>query len=92
MTCLYLDNRPLKRYVIVWHLRHFTALHKSSPVAWWDSKLIEKYKIEKRCSLENLWLNGSLWNQNWFFYSIAEKNLLSTFIFKSITLLIYNYY
>ncbi len=29
------------------------------------------------------WLNGSLWNQNWFFYSITVKNLLSTFIFKS---------
>ncbi len=30
-----------------------------------------------------LWLNGSLWNQKWFFYGIAVKNLLSTFIFKS---------
>ncbi len=34
----------------------------------------------------NLWLNGSLnlWNQKWLFYGIAVKNLLSTFIFKSV--------
>ncbi len=31
-----------------------------------------------------LWLNGSLWNQIWFFYGIAVKKLLSTFIFKSV--------
>ncbi len=31
-----------------------------------------------------LWLSGSLWNQKWFFYGIAVKNLLSTFIFKSV--------
>ncbi len=31
-----------------------------------------------------LWLNGSLWNQKWFFYGIAVNNLLSTFIFKSV--------
>ncbi len=31
-----------------------------------------------------LWLNGSLWNQKWLFYGIAVKNLLSTFIFKSV--------
>ncbi len=29
----------------------------------------------------------SLWNQKWFFYGIAVKNLLSTFIFKSVALL-----
>ncbi len=28
-------------------------------------------------------LTGSLWNQKWFFYGIAVKNLLST-IFKSV--------
>ncbi len=33
----------------------------------------------------NGWLNGSLWNQKWFFYGIAVKNLLSTFIFKSVS-------
>ncbi len=38
------------------------------------------YKKVKRCSLKNLWLNGSLWNQKWFFYGIAW----STFIFKSV--------
>ncbi len=32
-------------------------------------------KVRKRCSLKNLWLNGSLWNQKWFFYGIAVKNL-----------------
>ncbi len=31
-------------------------------------------------SLKNLWLNGSLWNQKWFFYGIAW----STFIFQSV--------
>ncbi len=37
--------------------------------------------------LKNLWLNGSLWNQKWFFYyGIAVKNLLSTFIFKIVTI------
>ncbi len=34
--------------------------------------------------LKNLWLNGSLWNQKWFFYGIGVTNLLSTFIFKSV--------
>ncbi len=29
-----------------------------------------------------LWLNGSLWNQKGFFYGIAVKKLLNTFIFK----------
>ncbi len=31
-----------------------------------------------------IWLNGSLWNQKWFSYGISVKNLLSTFIFKSV--------
>ncbi len=38
-------------------------------------------------SLNNLWLNVSLWNQKWLFYGIAVKNLLSTFIFKSVPFL-----
>ncbi len=29
-------------------------------------------------------MNGSLWNQKWLFYGIAVKNLLSTFVFKSV--------
>ncbi len=41
-------------------------------------------KVRKRWFFKNLWLNGSLWNQKWFFYGIAVKNLLSTFIFKSV--------
>ncbi len=31
-------------------------------------------------------LTGSLWNQKWLFYGIAVKNLLSTFIFKSVSI------
>ncbi len=36
---------------------------------WWKKVL----QIIKRWdgSLKNLWLNGSLWNQKWFFYGIA---------------------
>ncbi len=32
-----------------------------------------------------LWLNGSLWNQKWFFSGIAWRTFWSTFIFKSVT-------
>ncbi len=28
-----------------------------------------------------LWLNGSLWNQKWFFFGIAVKNLLKHLFF-----------
>ncbi len=38
-------------------------------------------KVEREGSLNNPWLNDSLWNQKWLFYGIAVKNLLSTFIF-----------
>ncbi len=41
-------------------------------------------KVRKRCSLKNLWLNGSLWNRNWFFCDIAWSGFWSTLIFKSV--------
>ncbi len=31
--------------------------------------------VRKRCSLKNLWLNGCLWNQKWFFNGIAWRLL-----------------
>ncbi len=40
-------------------------------------------KVRKRCSLKNLWQNGSSWNQKWFFYGITWR----TFICKSVCLL-----
>ncbi len=40
-------------------------------------------KVERDGSL-NLWLNGSLWNQKWFFCGITVNNPLSTFILKSV--------
>ncbi len=40
-------------------------------------------KVRKRWFYKEL-LTGSLWNQKRFFYGIAVKNLLSTFIFKSV--------
>ncbi len=39
-------------------------------------------KVRERWFFKDL--NGSLWKQKWFFYGIAVKNLLSTFIFKSV--------
>ncbi len=42
------------------------------------------YKKDKKEMLKDLWLNGSLWNQKWFFYGIAVKNILSTFTFRSV--------
>ncbi len=33
---------------------------------------------------QNRWLNDSVWKQKWFFNGITVKNLLSTFIFKSV--------
>ncbi len=46
----------------------------------WQKKVLQIIKRSERdSSSKNLWLNGSLWNQKWFFYGIAVKNLLSTF-------------
>ncbi len=49
----------------------------------WRNKVLQIIKrYERYGSLKNLWLNGSLWNQKWFFNWIAVQNFLSTFIFK----------
>ncbi len=51
---------------------------------WWK-KVLQIIKRQGRDgSLKNLWLNGSLGNQKWFFYGIAWRTFWSTFIFKSV--------
>ncbi len=71
---------------------HIYPLTSEEPFCFTEGSLWRKnvLQIIKRIikrrdgSLKNLWLNGSSWNQKWLFNGIAVKNLLSTFIFKTI--------
>ncbi len=89
----YIENVELSEYTIKnksasWcHWRTFNIwrivlFHKRLFVAKKVLQIIKRY--ERDGSLKNFWLNGSWWNQTCFFYGIAVKNLLSTFIFKSV--------
>ncbi len=51
---------------------------------WWKKVLQIIKRYGRDGSWKNLWLNGSLWNQKWFFYGIAWRTFWSTFIFKSV--------
>ncbi len=79
-TNLLCDIRhQLRRFTDPWHkLRRFNAIHNSSPMAWWDSK------VSIRCALRNLSRSsGPAWyfSASVFWMWILEILLLSYWVF-----------
>ncbi len=75
---------PLKNLFLFKWFHKEPLISEETSTLWWKKVLQVIKRQETDGSLKNLWLNGSLWNQKWFFYGIAVKNLSSTFIFKSV--------